>query len=61
MAGDYTLSGQLSPENACSFQHLFFQLTTLTSQPPTTLLPAMCHDRQSPTSEDTIVTFVVTC
>jgi len=61
VAGDYTLNGQLSPENACSFQHLFFQLTSLASQPPTTLLPAVCRDRQSPTSEDTIITFAVTC
>ena len=53
--GDYTLGGSLSRENACSLQHLFYQMS---SQSPLTTL-ATCRDPQTPGDEDTVVTIPI--
>lgn len=53
--GDYTLGGSLSRENACSLQHLFYQMS---SQSPLTT-PATCRDPQTLGDEDTVVTIPI--
>ena len=58
VTGDYSLGGSLSRENACSLQHLFYQMTILGSQSPLTT-PATCRDPQSPGDEDTVVTIAI--